>query len=516
MGDLGFWRLADADRERLALVGPDGTERRVGELVDNTNQFANAFRERGLDAGDAVAVLLPNSIELMEIYLGALQVGLYLTPVNFHLFGPEVAYILGDTEAKVFVAHERFAEVARAATDEAGFPAEASFSVGTIEGFRAIAELTEGRPTTAPAARTTGAAMHYTSGTTGRPKGVRRGLVEIDPSDMGELMTMLPGLFGVGARGDHVHLTVSPLYHTAVLMWTGCALHLGHSVVLMDKWEAEETLRLIDRNRVTYSHMVPTQFVRLLDLPADTRDRYDVSSLSHMIHGAAPCPHEIKRQMIGWWGDTIWEYYAATEGGGTIISAKEWLDKPGSVGLPWPGSEIRIYDDDRNRLGPGQIGTVYLSLSLSDFEYKGDRAKTDANRVEGFFTVGDLGELDEDGYLFLRDRKSDMIISGGVNIYPAEIEGELINHPQVADVAVFGIPHDDWGEAIKAVVEPPQGVDPSEETATAILEWAATRLAKFKLPRSVDFVEVLPREPNGKLIKRKLRDPYWEGVDRQI
>jgi long-chain acyl-CoA synthetase len=516
MGDLGFWRLANADRERLALVGPDGTERRAGELVDRANQVANAFRARGLEPGDAVSLLLPNSTELIEIYLGALQVGLYLTPINVHLVGPEVAYILGDTEAKVFVAHERYADVARSATAEAGFPAEASFSVGTVEGFRPIAELVDHQPTTEPDGRTTGAAMHYTSGTTGRPKGVRRGLVEIDPSDMGELMTMLPGLFGVGPGDGHVHLTVSPLYHTAVLMWTGCALHLGHTVVLMDTWSAEETLRLIDAYQVTYSHMVPTQFVRLLDLPAENRDRYDVGSLRNMIHGAAPCPHQVKRQMIEWWGDTIQEYYAATEGGGTIISAKEWLERPGSVGLPWPGSEIRIYDDHRNRLGPGQIGTVYLSLALSDFEYKGDRAKTDANRIEGFFTVGDLGELDHDGYLYLRDRKSDLIISGGVNIYPAEIEGELIGHPKVADVAVFGIPHAAWGEEIKAVVEPPPGVAPSEETATEILGWAAGRLARFKLPRSIDFVEVLPREPNGKLVKRKLRDPYWEGVDRRI
>jgi long-chain acyl-CoA synthetase len=516
MGDLGFWRLAEADRERLALVGSDGTERTAGDLVDRANRIANGLRALGLQTGDAVAVLLPNSIELIEAYLGALQIGLYITPINFHLVGPEVAYILGDTDAKVFLAHERFAEVARAAADEAGISADRCYAVGAIDGFRPYEELWADQPADAPEGRTTGAAMHYTSGTTGRPKGVKRGLFEIDPSDMGELMTMLPGLFGVGPRDGHVHLTVSPLYHTAVLMWTGCAMHLGHTVVLMDKWSPEETLRLIQTYGVTYSHMVPTQFVRLLDLPEEARAGYDVSSLRNMIHGAAPCPQEVKRKMIEWWGDTIQEYYAATEGGGTVITAKEWLERPGSVGLPWPGSEIRIYDDDKNQLGAGQIGTVYMSLALSDFEYKGDKAKTAENRIDGFFTVGDLGELDADGYLFLRDRKSDMIISGGVNIYPAEIEGELINHPKVADVAVFGIPDADWGEAIKAVVELPEGVEPSDEAAAEILEWAATRMAKFKLPRSVDFTTTLPREPNGKLIKRKLRDPYWEGVDRQI
>jgi long-chain acyl-CoA synthetase len=515
MGDLGFWRLAEADPAHLALVGPDGTERTAGELLAASHRAANAYRALGLKGGDTVAVLMPNSIELIELYLGALEVGLYFTPINWHLVGPEVAYILADSDAKVFVASERFADVARNAATEAGFPAEASFAVGSIEGFRPVAELFDGQPDTAPDNRSTGAAMHYTSGTTGRPKGVKRGLFEIDPSDMGELLAYLPNLFGIQAQDGHVHLTVSPLYHTAVLMWTGNAMHLGHTVVLMDKWTAEETLRLIDTYGVTYSHMVPTQFVRLLDLPQETRDQYSVASLRNMIHGAAPCPQEVKRQMIEWWGDTIQEYYAATEGGGTVIGAKEWMEKPGSVGLPWPGSEIRIYDDAGTQLGAGQIGTVYMQL-MADFEYKGDSAKTKANRIENFFTVGDLGELDEDGYLFLRDRKADMIISGGANIYPAEIEGELINHPAVQDVAVFGIPNADWGEEIKAVVELHEGFEPSDELSAEIIEWAGTRMGKFKLPRTIDYVESLPREPNGKLIKRKLRDPYWEGIDRQI
>jgi len=515
MAQLGFWRLAEADRDWLAVVDPEGVEHRAGDLLDRSNQIAHALRDLGLGTGDTLAVLLPNGIELIELFLGALQVGVRITPVNWHLVGPEIAYILDDSEAKAFVAHERFGEEAIRAVDEAGFPAGARFAVGSVDGFRPYAELYEGRPTTAPEGRTTGAAMHYTSGTTGRPKGVRRPLAEIDPSDMAELMAYLPNLFGVGAHDGHVHLTVSPLYHTAVLMWTGNALALGHTVVLMDRWSPEETLRLIQEHRVTYSHMVPTQFVRLLDLPEDVRTSYDVSSLRNMIHGAAPCPQEIKRRMIEWWGDTIQEYYAATEGGGTVITAKEWLDKPGSVGLPWPGSEIRIYDDERNQLGPGQIGTVYMQL-LADFEYKGDSGKTSANRIENFFTVGDLGEVDEDGYLFLRDRKADMIISGGANIYPAEIEGELINHPAVQDVAVFGIPNPDWGEEIKAVVEPHDGVAPGPDLETEILTWAKDRMAKFKLPRSIDFVDALPREPNGKLIKRKLRDPYWEGKERQI
>ncbi|HYI60449.1 MAG TPA: acyl-CoA synthetase [Acidimicrobiales bacterium] len=515
MGDLGFWRLAEADPTWLALVDPDGGEHTAGDLLARANQAAHALRDLGLEAGDTLAVLLPNGVELIELFLAALQVGVRITPVNFHLVGPEVAYIVGDSEAKAFVAHERFAPAARAAAAEAGVPARALFAVGSVEGFLPYDDLFAGHPTTAPEGRTTGAAMHYTSGTTGRPKGVRRALAPIGPDDMAELMSYLPNLFGIGPHDGHVHLTVSPLYHTAVLMWTGNALALGHTVVLVDKWGAEDMLRLIEAHRVTYSHMVPTQFVRLLDLPEEVRARYDVSSLRNMVHGAAPCPPEVKRHMIEWWGDTIQEYYAATEGGGTVIGATDWLAHPGSVGTAWPGGEVRIYDDDGNRLGPGQVGTVYMSL-MADFEYKGDEAKTRANRIENFFTVGDLGEVDAEGYLYLRDRKSDMIISGGVNVYPAEIEGELITHPKVADVAVFGIPHPDWGEEIKAVVETPEGVEGTPEVEAEILAWAATRMARFKLPRSVDFTDALPREPNGKLLKRKLRDPYWADRESRI
>jgi len=516
MAELGFWRLAEASPEWVALVGPDGTEHTAGGLLAAANQAAHGLQALGLTAGDTVATLLPNSVEMLVAYLAGMQIGLYVTPVNHHLVGPEVAYIVADSDAKAFVAHQRFADAATAAVEEIDFPVRGRFAVGEIDGFGPFAELGAGQPDTAPSGRTTGAPMHYTSGTTGRPKGVKRGIAAIDPSDMGELMTALLAMFGTTADDGNVHITGSPLYHTAVLMWTACSLHLGHTVVLMDKWTPEKMLELIDRHRVTTSHMVPTQFSRLLELPQEVRASYDVSSLRHMVHAAAPCPPGVKRRMIEWWGDAIDEYYAATEGGGTIITAKEWLDKPGSVGRPWPNSEIRILDEDGDQLPANTVGTVYMSLAVSDFEYKGDPEKTNANRRDGFFTVGDVGELDDDGYLFLRDRKSDMIISGGVNIYPAEIEGELITHPKVSDVAVFGIPHADWGEEIKAVIEPAAGVEPGEALADEILSWAATRLARFKLPKSIDFTDAMPRDPNGKLYKRKLRDPYWETAERRI
>jgi long-chain acyl-CoA synthetase len=235
-----------------------------------------------------------------------------------------------------------------------------------------------------------------------------------------------------------------------------------------------------------------------------------------MVHAAAPCPPDVKRRMIEWWGDSIMEYYAATEGGGTIITADEWMNKQGSVGVAWPGSELRIYDDEGNVLPPNTEGTVYMSLALANFEYKGDEKKTNDNRRDGFFTVGDWGLIDEDGYLFLKDRKSDMIISGGVNIYPAEIEGELLTFPKIGDVAVFGIPHEDWGEEIKAVVQPAEGVEADDALRDEIFAFCQDRLAKFKRPKTIDFLPELPRDPSGKLYKRKLRDPYWEGQERQI
>jgi long-chain acyl-CoA synthetase len=280
-------------------------------------------------------------------------------------------------------------------------------------------------------------------------------------------------------------------------------------------------LQLIERHKVTTSHMVPTQFHRILALPEEVRARYDCSSTRCMVHAAAPCPLDVKRRMIEWWGDAIMEYYAATEGGGTIVTAKEWLERPGTVGKAWAGAEVRILDDDGNQLGPNQIGTVYMALAQATFEYKGDEQKTKGNRVyfpdgTAFFTVGDVGELDDDGYLFLRDRKIDMIISGGVNIYPAEIEGTFLSCPLVGDIAAFGIPNDDWGEEIKVVVEPAADQVAGPELEAALREFAEANLASYKRPKTYDFTTEMPRDPSGKLYKRKLRDPYWEGKQRAI
>jgi len=279
----------------------------------------------------------------------------------------------------------------------------------------------------------------------------------------------------------------------------------------MDGWDAERVLALTERYRVTNTHMVPTQFKRLLDLPEEIRRGYDLSSMRWILHAAAPCPPGIKRAMLDWWGPRVYEYYAATEGGGTLATPEDWLAKPGTVGKPWPITQIMITDDDGEQCAPGVPGTVYMHMELPDFVYKGDAAKTEGGRLRGYFTVGDVGYLDEDGFLFLCDRKSDMIISGGVNIYPAEIEAEIIMHPQVADVAVFGVPDEEWGESVLAVVQPAEGVTGGPDLAASILAALDGHLARLKWPRSIEFIDEMPRDPSGKLLKRRLRDPYWAG-----
>ncbi len=510
----GFWAQAAADPGRTVLIAPDGEEWTAARLHAACNRLVHGLRAAGLERGDAFAVVLPNSVELFTAYLAAIQAGFYLVPVNHHAVGPEIAWITGDAEARALIAHERFADAARAAADEVGLPPQHRYCVGEVPGFRPYSALLDGQPETAPEDRTLGWVMNYTSGTTGRPRGIRRPLSGRLPeeSPLGGFL----GIFGIRPFGGNVHLVCSPLYHTAVLQFAGASLHIGHQVVLMDKWTPEEMLRLIDTYRCTHTHMVPTQFHRLLALPEEVRARYDVTSMRHAIHGAAPCPDHVKRAMIDWWGNCVEEYYAASEGGGAFATAEDWLKKPGTVGKAWPISELAVFDDDGERLPPGELGTVYMKMTTGGFSYHKDEGKTRANRIGDFFTVGDLGHLDEDGYLFLRDRKIDMIISGGVNIYPAEIEAALLAHPAVADAAVFGVPHDDWGEQVKAVVEPADGYAPEPALAEAVLAHCAERLAGYKCPRSVDFVATLPRDPNGKLYKRRLRDPYWAGRGRAV
>ncbi len=517
MGDFGFWALAQEEPDALAVVTPEGDELTAGELLGRANQVVHGLRGAGVRRGDAVAVVLPNCSEMLEMYLAALQAGWYLVPINHHLVGPEIAYIVADCDAQAFVGHERFASACADAADEAAVPADRRFAVGNIAGFRSFADMRDAESTELPGDRTIGDVMNYTSGTTGKPKGVRRSLSGATPEEAALGLCGILFLFGIQPRDDNVHYLGSPLYHTAVMRFSTAAMHLGHTVVMVDKWDPAGMLELIERYRVTHSHMVPTQFHRLLALPDDVRIQHDLSSLRHMIHAAAPCPVPTKHAMIEWWGPVIDEYYAASEGGGTLVTTEEWLGKPGTVGKPWPISEIGIFDDEGNRLGANVVGTVYMSMQTGPgFEYHKDKKKTDDSRIGSFFTVGDVGYLDDDGFLFLSDRKTDMIISGGANIYPAEIENVLLGHPKIVDAAVFGIPHADWGEEVKAVIEPVDGVTGGPELEAEILAWCDGRLARFKTPKSIDFTNDMPRDPNGKLYKRKLRDPYWEGQERAI
>jgi long-chain acyl-CoA synthetase len=514
---VGFWRRAEEDPDWIAIVEADGTEVTAGDLLARANQITHGLRAAGLRPGDGIAALVPNSAAAFEVLLAALQAGWYLTPINWHFTPPEIAYLVADSDARAFFVHERFARAGAAAAD---LVAEAGklqlFSFGEVPGCTPVADLRRGQPADRPSERTSGATMHYTSGTTGRPKGVRRALAGIDPDDAADLTAALPMFFGVTAGQPNAHLLTSPVYHTAVTVFGGSALQMGHTIVCMDGWDAERALELVERYRVTNSHMVPTQFKRMLSLPDETRRRYDLSSMRWLIHAAAPCPPGIKRAMLDWWGPCVYEYYAATEGGGTIASPQDWLAHPGTVGTAWPVSEVMVTDDDGNPCPQGVAGTVYMKMSISEFEYKGDPAKTAESRLNGFFTVGDIGYLDDEGFLFLCDRKSDMIISGGANIYPAEIEAELIMHPAVADVAVFGVPDADWGEQVKAVIEPMPDATPGDELAAEILASLEGRLARMKWPKSIDFTDALPRDPSGKLLKRRLRDPYWQGHGSSI
>jgi long-chain acyl-CoA synthetase len=517
LGDTprGFWAAARAEPERVAVVDADERAWSAGEILAGANRMVHALRARGVRTGDPVATLTPNRAELLQTLLAVFQAGWHYVPLNAHLTASEVAYILADSGAKALVADERYAAVASEAAESAGVPRDARVAVGVIPGFVSLADALADQPDDAPPDRVAGQFMQYTSGTTGRPKAVQREPVTLDPETQVAAFGANLTRYDIELGGDAVHLVTSPMYHMSPLSFGYFSLHFEHTVVLMERWDAERALQLIERYRVTDVAMVPTQLHRLMQLPEEVRARYDVSSLRQVIHAAAPCPLELKQRLFAWLGPVIYEFYGATEGGGTLAKPHDWLAHPGTVGKPWPGAGIKIYDDDGNELPAGTVGTVYLKL-MGEFAYKGDPDKTAANRRGDYFTVGDMGEIDDDGFLYLRDRKIDMIISGGVNIYPAEVEAALLAHPGVGDAAVFGVPNDEWGEEVKAVVEPAPGVEPSPAFAAELLAHCEASLARYKCPRSIDLIDAMPRDPNGKLYKRTLRDPYWVGRERSI
>jgi long-chain acyl-CoA synthetase len=459
-----------------------------------------------LAAGDAVALVARNRPEFVEVWAACRRAGFRLTPINWHLTVDEMSYIVGDCEAKALVVDlgvppgpalaARHAPTLAAllviGADDAGAPPGESYEDAVAA--QPAGMLTDPTP---------GSLMLYTSGTTGRPKGVRK---QPNPPAVDNL---------AGYEADSVHLCTGPLYHAAPLNISLIApLSNGAGVVLMDGWSAPDTLRLVEQHQVTHTHMVPTMFHRLLALDDETRERYDLTSMRLVVHGAAPCPVAVKQAMITWLGPVLVEYYASTEGAGTLIDSGTWLQKPGTVGKPYPADLIIVGDEDARALPTGEVGMIWIKTHPGEeFEYFGDPDKTDRNQRGAWYTLGDLGYLDEDGYLFLSGRSAELIISGGVNIYPAEIDAALLEHPAVRDVAAIGVPNEEWGEEVLAVVELEAGFSPSPDLRDELLEHARARLARFKCPRAIEFVDDLPRQDNGKVYRKVLRDRFATPVD---
>jgi long-chain acyl-CoA synthetase len=503
----------EAPDRPVVVMGGTGQVLTYGQLEDRACRVANLLRSFGLETGGHVAVLLENRPEFFEVVWGALRIGLHVTPINWHLAPDEAAYIVDDCGATVLVASAALGDVVgRLAGD--GLAGRVAVG-GHLPGFAGYEELIAAQPASRPPHECEGNWMFYSSGTTGRPKGVKPQHVGGPLGGATSFAMLVQGLYGAGE--DSVYLSPAPLYHAAPAGWTNAFHRLGATTVIMERFDPHEVLALIERHRVTHVQFVPTHLVRLMKLPAEDRERYDLSSLRVVVHAAAPCPPEVKRAALDWLGPIVHEYYSGSEGVGfCAIGPDEWLAHPGSVGRSLLGA-AHIVGPDGNELAAGEEGEVWFETP-NRFEYHGDAAKTAAAFDErGWSTLGDIGHLDEDGYLYLTDRLSNMIISGGVNVYPREVEDVLVLHPAVADVAVIGVPHPDMGEAVRAVVQPADvAPDAGRDDALAdeLVSFCRARIAHFKCPTSVVFVDALPRLPSGKLAKRLLPAAV-RGVERR-
>ncbi len=502
------------DKPAYVMAGTGETVS-YGQLTERSRRAAHLMRERGAAHGACVALMMENHPRYLEVAWAAQRAGLRYTAVSPRLTRDEVAYILEDSGSLMVFASAATAGVAREAADQVpGIRHRISVDAGT-PGFEDYDALVAGKPATPLDDEREGGEFLYSSGTTGRPKAISSELALSPIGTPPGIVPLFERLYGFGP--DTVYLSPAPLYHSAPLRFNMAVHRLGGTTVVMERFDPAEALGLIERHRVTHTQMVPTMFVRLLRLPEAERRRYDLSSLRAVVHAAAPCPPDVKAQMIEWLGPIVYEYYSSTEVHLlTAVDSEEWLSHRGSVGRALIGTP-HILDDDGNELDPGEPGTVW-SEGGPAFEYHNDPAKTAQSRnALGYRTVGDIGYLDEEGYLYLTDRKADMIISGGVNVYPQEAENVLITHPAVDDVAVFGVPHPELGEEVKGVVQPvgvqPVTGDRSEaELEGELLAYCHERLAKYKCPRSIDFTDELPRHPTGKLYKRLLRDRYAEAA----
>ncbi|MEM0985772.1 MAG: acyl-CoA synthetase [Pseudomonadota bacterium] len=508
---------ANATPDKPALIlASTGETVTFKQLDARSNQIAHSFREAGLGPGDTIALFAANSLAFFDVCWAAQRSGLYFVCVSSRLTAPEVAYILKDSGASLMVASAGLGSIAIAAKAEAGIDHAWSLG-GEIEGFKPLETHTAAFPTTPIADEMAGTDMLYSSGTTGRPKGIRPplepGLPIDDDNVLGQISRAL-----CRVTADSIYLSPAPLYHAAPLRWCMAFTRTGNTLVIMEKFDPEAYLAAVERYRITHTQLVPTMFVRMLKLPEEARTRYNVSSLECAIHAAAPCPVPVKEQMIEWWGPVIEEYYAGSEGNGMCwINTEQWLSHKGSVG-PAIWGELHICDEAGDEVPVGDEGQIYFGGTPAP-TYHNDTEKTLGARNpkhDDWSSLGDVGKLDGDGFLYLTDRKAFMIISGGVNVYPQETENILITHPKVADCAVIGVPDPDFGEAVKAVVQPMDGFPADDALADELMLFCQDNLSKIKCPKSIDFDPELPRHPTGKLYKRLIRDRYWGKSESRI
>jgi long-chain acyl-CoA synthetase len=495
-----------ADKPAVILY-PSGTVITFDELEARANRLAHRFRAAGLREGDTVAILMENNEHIHAVMWAARRSGLYYVPINIHLTPAEAAYIIDNSSAKGIIGSAALRDTCAGLAEHlpGGLPNLLMIADGVLPGWESYPECVADQPDTPIDDEIEGDLLQYSSGTTGRPKGIKRELPHVPPEATPGMMSALVGFW---LDRDAVYLSPAPLYHTAPSVWSMSVQAGGITTVVMEKFDAEGTLDAIQRYRVTHGQFVPAMFVRILKLPEAVRNSYDLSSLTRVMHAAAPCPVQIKKQLMEWWGPIVDEYYASSEAiGSTLITAEDWLAHPGSVGKPTLGG-VHIVGEDGTELPPGQAGEIYFEGGFS-FEYLNDPAKTAASRDKhGWMTVGDIGYLDDDGYLFLTDRRHHMIISGGVNIYPQEAENLLVTHPKVLDAAVFGVPDDEMGQRVVAAVQTVEEADATDQFAEELLAWLRDRLSHFKCPRSIAFEAQLPRTDTGKLYKNALIEKY--------
>lgn len=509
----GAFVESSPDKPAVIMAGT-GEVLTYAELDERATRLANLLGSLGLVPGDHVAFCIENQIRFLEVAWGCHYAGLYYTAASSRLTPGELSYIIDDCGAKVFISSAALGELAQSTVADTPNVEARLMIDGVVEGFTSYEDALVSASPEPAADRVEGMDMLYSSGTTGRPKGVQLPLPNAPLGTKPALQMLAEGLLSYGE--DMVYLNPAPLYHAAPLRFTMAVHRDGGTAVVMEHFDALEALALVERYQVTHSQWVPTMFIRMLKLTDSERARHDVSSMQMMVHAAAPCPVEVKRRIIDWFGPVVHEYYAGTEGNCFVYCNSEaWLAHPGTVGQNLLGT-LHICDDEGNEVAVGEPGTIWAE-SAAQFEYHNDPEKTAASRhPKGWATLGDVGRLDEDGFLYLTDRKAYMIISGGVNVYPQEAENVLAMHPKVADVAVFGVPNEDFGEEVKAVVQPLSMDEAGPDLARELIQYCRDHLADVKCPRSVDFRDELPRHPTGKLYKRLLKDEYWEAAGRSI